>query len=305
MAQTRKNAVKRRRLLGLSAAFLGGCATTTQPIALGNGSSGSEKDRTLFFSVTDVQGLEELERDYEPFRVEFADVLQRPVEYHPVEGYTEAASAMQTDAADLVIAGPSEYVLIRARTEAIPLIAITRPNYHSVLVVRGDSPARAPADLKDKTVAMLRVGSTSGHLGPTYMLVQAGLDPKTDYETQMLGTEGSWAALQAGEVDAWGGPFLNYERYLREEGLSKSDFPILEKSPPLPSDVFVVRSGLDPALITLLRDRLLEHQDRLIPALAATPENEKYQSSSFAPVDDSDYDSIRAVYRALGEGNFL
>jgi phosphonate transport system substrate-binding protein len=215
------------------------------------------------------------------------------------------ASALQAGTVDLSVVGPSEYVLIRARTNAIPLIAITRPNYHAAIALPPGSPVQAIADLKGKTIAMLKVGSTSGHLGPTEMFMSAGLDPKTDYEVKMLGREGSLAALKNGEVDAWAGPIIDYEVFLQEEGVSADEFRLLAKGPALPSDVLIVNSRTKAEELENWRDRLLGDQQAVISALASTPANSKYQESTLISVEDQDYDMIRNVYRAIGEGNFL
>ncbi len=297
--------LKRRSLIKLSLIFLASCSTVSQSPNFPSGETEQNSKTALKLAVTDIQGLDELKRDYEAFRVALETALDRKVEFYPVQSYTEGASALQLGKVDLVFIGPSEYVLIRARTSAIPVIAITRPNYHSVIAVSASSSIKTLADIKGKKIAMSQVGSTSGHLGPTEMLIKAGLDPKRDYQVEMLGRESSLSALKAGEVEVWGGPLIGYQRFLRQEGLSEADFPLLEKGPPLPNDVFVVKSNTNPQLIKLLRDRMITHQKDLITALSSVPANEKFQESTFVAVEDSDYNMIREVYQAIGEGNFL
>lgn len=295
--------IDRRSFIGLTLLFLASCTAATQTANLTP--PGGDGADSLKFAVTDVQGLDDLERDYEAFRVALEVALEREIEFYPVDSYAEAASALQLGKIDIALTGPSEYVLIRARTNAIPVVAITRPNYHSVIAVPAASPVKTVADLKGKTIAMRQVGSTSGHLGPTEMLMEAGLDPKTDYQVKMLGPEGSLKALKSGEVEAWGGPLIDYERFLREEGFSEADFSLLKKGPPLPNDVFVVNSNTDPRLIALLRDRAIARQQDLIAALSSVRANEKFQESTLVAVEDGDYDMIREVYRAIGEGGFV
>lgn len=295
--------IGRRSFIGLAFLFVASCTAATQTADFIPG--GGDGADSLKFAVTDVQGLDDLERDYEAFRAALEGALEREIEFYPVGSYTEAASALQLGKIDIALTGPSEYVLIQARTHAIPVIAITRPNYHSAIAVPAASPVKTVAELKGKTIAMLKVGSTSGHLGPTEMLMEAGLDPKTDYRVEMLGREGSLEALKAGKVEAWGGPLIDYERFLREEGLSEADFPLLKKGPPLPNDVFVVNSNTDPRLVELFRDRAIARQQDLIVALSSVPANEKFKESTLVAVEDSDYDMIREVYQAIGEGSFV
>ena len=297
--------MKRRFFVGLLLGITVGCNSRNQSPGSGRLTSAADRKTSLKLAVSDVQGLEALQRDYEPFRVALAASLGQEVEFHPVEGYTAVAAPLQLGELDLALVGPSEYVLLRARTNAIPVIGISRPGYYCAIAIRSDSSIQSVTDLKGKTIAMYKVGSTSGHLGPTHILVEAGLDPKTDYQVQMLGREGSLEALRNGTVDAWAGPASDYEEHLQNVQSAGVTFPVLEKGQPLPSDTLIVSSRMKPEAIAQLRDRLLVDGQSLVAALGATPENFKYQHSTLVPVEDSNYDSIRAVYRAIGEGNFL
>ncbi len=259
----------------------------------------------LRFAVTDVQGLADLKRDYDPFKNELEKVLNIPVELFPVDNYTQAATALQANTLDLVLAGPSEYVVINTRTNSQPLLAINRPYYYSIIVVPTNSKIKTLTDLKGKTIAMLKIGSTSGHLGPTNMLINDGLNPQTDYQVKMLGREGSLEALKKGEVDAWAGPFIDYERFLRTEKISEKDFLILQKSPLLPSDVLMIGSHIKPEITNQIKTAIMNHQEELIKALATPVANEKFKVSTFITAKDSDYDLIRNVYKAMGEGVFF
>jgi phosphonate transport system substrate-binding protein len=289
--------MKRRHFLWYTLLFLGGCGTAVT-------NNENQSRQPLRFTVSDTPGLKNLKQEYETFRSTWSEVLGRALEFVPVKNYTEAAAALRLDQVDLALSGPSEYVLMRTRTEATPIIGITRPNYRSAVVVPADSPIQSLADLQGKTIAMREVGSTSGHLGPTKILLQAGLDPKTDYTTKMLGDRGSLAALKNRKVDAWAGPWLDYQRqFLGQEEVSADAYRLLKKGSPLPNDVFMASSFLSDRTIADIRDRTLANQKQLIEALAST--ETKYQNSEFAPAKDSDYDSIRNVYRAIGQGDFL
>ncbi|WP_293139214.1 PhnD/SsuA/transferrin family substrate-binding protein [Okeania sp. SIO3I5] len=191
--------MKRRNFIGYTLLFITSCSATTN-----NNTTSSQitnKPEILRFAVTDVVGEEKLS-DYEQFRALLEEVLATKIEFFPVESYVAATAALQLNQVDLVLAGPSEYVVINARTNAIPLIAVTRPNYHSVIVVSADSPIKSVAELKGKTIAMSYTGSTGGHLGVTKLLMEAGLDPKSDLEILMLGDDASLESFKQGKVDA-------------------------------------------------------------------------------------------------------
>lgn len=292
--------MKRRSFIGYLLLFLSACTVATQSPS----ETASDTD-VLTFSVTDVKGLAPLQEDYEPFREALAKVLERSVEFYPVETYTTGVAALQSGKIDIALAGPTEYVAIRARTNAIPVLAVTRPNYYSIGVVPAESPVRSLDDLKGKTLAMSDLGSTSGYLGPTWMLVEAGLDPKTDYRVEFLGDTGSLDVLKNREVDAWFGSLTDYEEFLERSNLPDDAFRVLVKSPPLPSDVFVVESSTDPAFIERFRELAIRHQEELTAALVSTPGTAKYRGSQLTAVSDSDYNMIRDAYRTIGQGEFL
>ncbi|MFB9285228.1 phosphate/phosphite/phosphonate ABC transporter substrate-binding protein [Pseudoclavibacter helvolus] len=73
----------------------------------------------------------------------------------------------------------------------------------STCVVLNDSPVQELTDLEGKTVAFADQASSSGYFMPVHMLQEAGLEQGTDYEAIFAGGhEGSFAALEQGQVDA-------------------------------------------------------------------------------------------------------
>lgn len=291
--------MKRRNFMGYTLLFMTSCTATT------NNTNESQIPQKLRFAVTDVVDEEKLQRDYEPFRAALEEVLAVKIDFFPVESFAMAAATLQLNQVDLLLAGPSEYVVINARTNAIPLIGVTRPNYRAVIAVSADSPIKSPAQLQDKTLALSDIGSTSGHLGPTKLLMEAGLDPQSDVKTMMLGDEGSLETFRKGKVDAWGGSAIDYQYLLKIEGASEKDFPIIAKTALLPSDVIIVGSHLDSQLTQEYQNLIINSQDKLITALVEGESTKKYQGSSLVAANDSNYNIIRDVYQAIGEGDLI
>lgn len=297
--------MKRRSFL-YSLVLLTSCAVgknLADEDAISETNSEPQEPEKLRFTVTDIQGLELLQSEYETFRATFAQVLQKTVEFVPVESYTAAAIAFQRGQVDVGLSGPSEYVIIHARTKATPLIGITRPKYYSVICTSANTGIRSLIGLKDRAIAMKSIGSTSGHLGPTHLLTQAGLDPKTDFNVVMLGSEGL-QALRNGEVDAWGGGVEDYENFLKDANLSEDTMPLLASGPPLPNDVFVVSSQLNSGFVATLGDRMVRNQDVLLQSLVAV-DNGKYREAELVPQNDADYDMVREAYQAIGQDDFI
>lgn len=294
--------MKRRNFIGYLGLFLASCSATRNSSSSTNNQT-FEKPPQLNFAVTDVQGIQTLELEYEELRAALARTLATEIVFFPVESYTAATVALGNNQVDLVLTGPSEYVIIRSRTNAVPVVALTRPNYHSVIAVMTESGIRSLTDLQNQTIAMTAVGSTSGHIGPTSLLVSAGLDPKSDIQIQMLGDRGL-PALKQGEVKAWGGGLNDYESFLETEGLTSEQISILIKSPALPNDVLVASSKLDPDFVAFIKEQIVANQATLLPTLAKV-ENGKYARAQLVPANDADYNIIREVYKAIGQGNFF
>lgn len=290
--------MKRRDFFWFSLLFLASCTAATN-----NDNNTKATSKNLRFTVTETQSLEELQRDYGTLRTALEEILQTKVEFVPVGSYTAAAAALQLDQVDLVLTGPSEYVVMRARTNAVPVIALTRPNYYTVISVAANSNIKSVAELKGKKIAMWEVGSTSGHLGPTKILMDGGLDAKSDVKILMLKSDGL-PALRKGNVDAWGGSAVKYEKFLQDEGLSEKDLPLIAKGPLLPDDLFVANSKFDANFIKDVSSRMLTNQDKLLSSLLSVEEG-KYKGSQLIATADSNYDIIREVYQAIGQGSFV
>lgn len=294
----------RRYFLGYLLLFIAGCtAVTNNPRPNSNNSLLQQKEK-LRFAVSDLKGIANWQRDYTPFRTALEEVLETKIEFVPIDSLMEA-TALQLALVDMVLAGPSEYVIIKARTNAVPIVAVTRPSYRAVIVVRKDSNIKSLADLKDKTIELGKVGSTGSYLGQMKMLMDAGLNIKSDVKI-INSKEYHFKALKNGEVDAWGRTSHRYEKTMQQEGSSQNDYLLLAESPQLPNDVFIASSKLEPMLVAEIRERMLTNKEKMLQAILSMPPlPSKYEGGTLVPAEDSDYDMIRQVYKAIGEDNFI
>jgi phosphonate transport system substrate-binding protein len=256
------------------------------------------------FTVTEMKGLKELQQNYEIFRTALEDILRIDVDFFPVENFVAAAPALQSNQVDLVFAGPSEYVVLHSRAKPVPVIGVQRQNYYSVIAVHANSNIKSLSQLKGKKIAMGSKIGASGYLYPTKLLMDAGLDPKSDFESLFLGDK-SVEALKNGDVDAWAFSISMYKQQLREKGLSTKEFPVIASGPNLPSDIFVASNQLAPSFIEQMQKLMLKHQDKLIQAILTSPANAKFKGSKMHVAVDADYNMIREVYKAIGQGDFI
>lgn len=253
-------------------------------------------------AVTDLQGLEELQREFGAFEETFEETSGMSIDFYPVNDRVAAAVALETDQVDVVFTGPAEYVVMRERTDAKPIIAIRRPGYHSCIYTTSGSDIEEVADLEGTTIAMSDIGSTSGHLGPSQILVDGGLDPQEDVEILTVG-DAVHEALKRGDVDAVGVGCHDYEEFMAEED-DPSDFKIIVEGDPLPPDILLARKGLDKATVKQVRTTFKENFDALLEAMLEGKDNAKYEDATLVRVTDSDYDVVRSMYQAIGVDDF-
>ena len=264
-------------------------------------SSDASQPETIRLAVTDLQGLEELQREYGAFKDEFEKQSGRKLDFFAVNDRTAAAAALQADRVDVVFTGPAEYVVIHEKTGAQPIVAIERDGYHSTIYTKADSGITAVDQLRGKKVAMSDVGSTSGHLGPSQMLVDAGLTPGTDVETLTVG-DTTHESLKRGDVDAVGIGYHDYEEFMAED--DPAQYRVLAEGPILPPDLLMAREGLDEQTVTTIRDTFNNHFDTLLPAMLEGKDNAKYENAKLVNVTDADYDEVRTMYEAVGVNDF-
>lgn len=274
-------------------------------MATGCSSQPSESDQagTLRLAVTDLQGLEELQREFGAFKDEFEKYSGLNLEYFAVNNRTAAAAALEADRIDVVFTGPAEYVVIHEKTRGEPIVAIERDGYRSCIYTTADSGISTLAQLRGKKIAMTDIGSTSGHLGPSQMLVDVGIDPQSDDVNVIMVGDAVHQALKRGDVDAVGLGCQDYDEFMADED-DPSQFPVIEKGPTLPPDLLMAREGLDPTTIELVRDTFTDNFDALLAAMLEGKDNAKYENAKLVQVTNGDYDVVRKMYNAIGVDDF-
>lgn len=282
-------------LLVLSLLWAGACSSGSAT------DQGVEDGSTVRMAVTDLQGLEELQREFGAFVAAFEESTGLSVEFYPVNDRVAAAAALQSQQVDLVFTGPAEYVVLRERVGVEPVVAIKRVDYRSCIYTRADSGIGSVAELKGKTVGMSDIGSTSGHLGPSQLLVDAGLDPRSDLKVLTVG-DTVHEALKRGDVDAVGIGCHDYKEFM--EGDDPARYKVLKEGEELPPDIVVARKGYSPETIERIRTAFEEDFDVLLAALLEGKDSQKYAGATLVIPNDSDYDVVRSMYRAIGVDDF-
>lgn len=255
------------------------------------------------FAVTDIDGMEALQRDMGPFKDAFEAASGLKVEFFPVSGRTVAVEAMAADQVDFVLTGPAEYVVFNARLDAQPVVTWVRPDYYSTVVVLEDSAVKTPADLKGQKISFGEIGSTSQHLGPVDLLAQAGLAYAVDYEPVFLNRNVAVEALIKGEIAGIGLNRTHIESITKK--FPDQKFRVLVKGPQLPDDILLASAKVSPEVVEMVRKTFTDHGADILAAVTSVEENAKYVGGKFNPsVTDADYDVVRKMFENIGITEF-
>lgn len=258
---------------------------------------------TIRFAVTDIDGLEALQKEMGPFKDAFEKASGLKVEFFPVSGRTVAVEAMAADQVDFVLTGPAEYVVFNARLKAQPVVTWNRPDYYSNIVVLEGSPEKTVADLKGKKISFGEIGSTSQHLAPATLLAEGGLVYGKDYEPVFLKRNVAVEALIKGDIAAIGFNRTHIEQVSKK--FPDQKFRVLVKGPDLPNDVLLAAATVKPEVVEAVRKTFAEKGAELLAAITSVEENAKYVGGSFkADVTDADYNNVRKMYENVGVTEF-
>jgi phosphonate transport system substrate-binding protein len=259
------------------------------------------------FAVTDVEGLESLQREFKPFSDVLAEASGLEVQLFAVTSRNAAAEALRAEKVDFVLTGPAEYVVMQKLAKATPVVGFSRPDYFSAIVVMADSGINGPADLKGKTVTFDDIGSTSGHLGPMQLLADYGLDPRNDVKSMHVHRNVAHEALKRGDVAAIGVNYRSWTDRVRDKDTETEPgaFKVIARGPDLPNDILMAGAHVDPAVIEKVRTAFTENSDALVAAVLKGEDNQKYKGMKFLPtVKDADYQYIRNAYATIGYPQF-
>lgn len=124
--------------------------------------------------------------------------------------------------------------------------------YHSILIVKADSPYKKLDDLKGKTLAWADANSTSGYLIPLVSLRGAGIEPDKFFGKTLFsgGHEQSVLGVINGQLDSaftWSskGHNAGQIRAMVDRGVLKMDqFRVIWESPLIPNPVVMVRKDM-------------------------------------------------------------
>jgi phosphonate transport system substrate-binding protein len=250
----------------------------------------------------------ENERDalvrFEAFSAYMQRSLGVPFRVFRATDYAGAVEALRSNQVEFSRLGPASYALARkVMGERVTAIARDRDDsgaegYYSVIVVKADSPARALADLRGRSLAWADPNSTSGFAFPNYFLRKEGVDIERFFgRTGFAGNhETGVLAVVNGSYDAAATHWTNERRGNVPRMMEKGMIPAgavrnVWQSPLIPNSPFVTRTDLPRDLQDAFRDALLTIHERDPDALRALAST----TPQLAPAKHEDYLDVIAV----------
>lgn len=256
------------------------------------------------FAVTEIEGLEQLQTEFGPFRDKLQELTGLEIELRPVSSRTSVIEAMNSGQLELALTGPSEYVVMHEMTKADVIAGWQRPDYFAQVVTIAGRDINTVKDLKGKKIAFGSAGSTSTHLGPAQALSDQGLAYGKDYESLHIDRNVAIQALINGDLDAVGMSFhhLNSAR----KAFPNVPFVVIARGRDLPDDALMAAPKADQGTVDKIRDAFANHgQDLLGAVLNGTDDNQKYAGGVFrSSIKDSDFNYVRAMYNTIGIDTF-
>jgi len=217
-----------------------------------------DKYKTIKIGAVTVENQAATATRFKPFAEYMGKKLGVKVEVFTASDYAGIVQALSGGQIHLGRMGGAAYAAgyIDSKGGIEPLVLNVEPNggkgYHSVLIVRSDSPYKTLDDLKGKTLAWADPNSTSGFLVPNAALREAGIQPDKHFGRTLFtgGHEQSVIGVLKGNLDSaftWTSPGhqSGQFRIMMDRGmLDLDDIRIIWESPLIANPLYAVQKNL-------------------------------------------------------------
>ena len=255
------------------------------------------------FRVTAIpdESPTELARKAAPLMQYLETKLGMKIEFTPVTDYAAAVEAMVNRKVDLAWFGGFTFVQAHARSggKMIPLVQREEDEKFRSVFITSDPAIKALADLKGKDVSFGSQSSTSGHLMPRSVLLQAGVDPDKDFKRVAYSGahDATVAAVAAGKVQAGALNISVWERLVSEKKVDTAKVKVFFTTPPYYDYNWTVHADMPAAVREKLANALLslnrnDAQGRQILELQ--------RATRFVPTKADNYKGIEAAAHSAG-----
>ena len=190
------------------------------------------------FRVTTIpeEAATEQTRKFGPIVKYLESKLGQKVEFIPVSDYPAAVEALVNKQVDMVWFGGFTFVQasVRSGGKIVPIAQREEDTkFQSVFITKPDSGIKTLADLKGKQVSFGSQSSTSGHLMPRSFLLDAKIDPDTDFKRVAYSGahDATIASVVSGKVDAAALDITVWNKFVKEGKVSDKDAVVFFTTP--------------------------------------------------------------------------
>ncbi|MDP9095456.1 MAG: putative selenate ABC transporter substrate-binding protein [Pseudomonadota bacterium] len=280
----------RRRFLPLFAAALclgAGLVAQAQPV--------------LRLTAIPDESPTELARKSAPLVKYLEARLGMKVEFTPVTDYAAAVESLVNHKVDLAWFGGFTFVQasVRSGGKVIPLVQREEDTRFRSVFITASPAIKTLADLKGKDVSFGAQSSTSGHLMPRSVLLQAGLDPEKDFRRVAYSGahDATIAAVAAGKVQAGALNVSVWDKFVADRKVDTDKVRVFFTTPPFYDYNWSVSSAMPESLRTRITEAFLALDPK-------TPEGREIldlqRATRFVPTQADNYKGIETAARSAG-----
>ena len=255
-------------------------------------STNAQAQATLRVTTIPEEAATEQVRKFTPLANYLEKQLGMKVQFTPVTDYPAAVESLVNKKVELVWFGGLTFVQasIRSGGKVVPLAQREEDTkFQSVFIAKTNSGIKGLADMKGKQVSFGSQSSTSGHLMPRSILLQAKIDPEKDFKRIAYSGahDATIASVVSGKVDAAALDITVWKKFVTENKVNTQDVDVFFTTPPffnynwsvhadMPADlrekIKAAFLGLNPANPEHAEILRLNRATRYVPT---TPENYK------------------------------
>ena len=255
------------------------------------------------FKITAIpdESPTELARKAQPLVKYLEQQLGMKVEFTPVSDYAAAVEALVNKQVDMAWYGGFTFVQanIRSGGKVIPLVQREEDEKFRSVFITSEPTIKTLADLKGKTVSFGSQSSTSGHLMPRSVLLQANIDPDKDFKRVAYSGahDATIAAVAAGKVDAGALNISVWDKFVADKKVDPNKVKVIFTTPAYFDYNWTVHA-----------DMPLAQREKLTKAFlslnSTTPEGKEIldlqRATRFVPTKTDNYKGIEAAGRNAG-----